>query len=84
MSCAASTARWRARAEHPWIKVATGSWGRAGGGQRLGARQPARRHRSADVLPARDGECSEGSVWEAAQFASSTSGEPGRDRRRQR
>lgn len=56
---------------NPWIKVATGSLG-----QGLAAANGAALANRLDGLDARiycllgDGECSEGSVWEAAQFAS--------------
>lgn len=56
---------------NPWVKVATGSLG-----QGLSAANGIALADRLDGIPARvycllgDGECSEGSVWEAAQFAS--------------
>jgi transketolase len=56
---------------NPWIKVATGSLG-----QGLAAANGLATANRLDGIDARiyclmgDGECSEGAVWEAAQFAS--------------
>ncbi len=54
----------------PWIKTATGSLGQGlaiGAGMALGARM--RKSPSRTYVLMGDSECSEGSVWEAAQFA---------------
>lgn len=57
--------------QNPWIRVATGSLG-----QGLSAANGIALANQLDGIPAKvycllgDGECSEGSVWEAAQFAS--------------
>ena len=56
--------------EMPWIKVATGSLGQGlsiGAGMALAAKLQKRSFRTYALLG--DSECSEGSVWEAAQLA---------------
>jgi transketolase len=66
-----STLEGHPTANNPWIKVATGSLG-----QGLAAANGMAAANRLDGIDARiyclmgDGECSEGSVWEAAQFAS--------------
>src|SRR5262249_51125888 len=65
-----STLEGHPTARNPWVKVATGSLGQglaAANGMALANRLDSRDARVFWLLG--DGECSEGSVWEAAQFA---------------
>lgn len=55
---------------HPWVRIATGSLGQglsAGCGMAIGKQRAAEPGEVFVLLG--DGECAEGSVWEAAQFA---------------
>ena len=85
--CGDDTARGAPRAQPRGIDFSTGSLGHGPLDRRRAPRSPrgCRARSGASFALISDGECNEGSVWEAVMFAAQHRlDEPGRDRRRER